>query len=102
METYEIQLHGHSLKLKTKHSRETLELFKSKVEKKLKQIQESHNQISLEKSLILASLCLAEDNHIIKESISKNLEGLESQVLNVLNDLESSSQDISFQVEQSL
>ena len=102
METYTIQLNGKSLTLKTEHNNQTLEVFKSKVEEKINQIKQSHSQISLEKLLLLTCLCLAEDNYFLKESINKNLNGLESQVQDVLKGLESSSQSVNFQVDQGL
>jgi len=97
METYNINLCGHLLKLKTEHNKETLNLFKFAVEEKLKDIQSSHQNISLEKALFLTCLCFAEEKYFLKEIIHKNLNGLESKARNVLKSLESSSQGINLE-----
>ena len=102
METYEIQLCGYPLKLKTEHSKGTLEIFKSEVEEKIKQITENHPTISLEKSLLLTCLCFAEDRYFLKKTINQNLDRLESKARIVLKGLEPSSQGIIFEDEKSL
>lgn len=102
MQTYEIQLQGQLLKIQTEHNQETLEIFKSKVEETLQNIVKNHQSISLDKSLLLACLCLAEDYHFLKQNVHQNLDRLESQVKNVFQSLEASSKELSFQVEKTL
>ncbi len=102
MKTYEIELCGYFLKLKTKHNKEILEVFKSEIEEKVEKIKENHTHISLEKALFLTCLCFAEDRYLLKKAINQNLDRLESKARNVLKGLESSSQGINFEGGKSL
>ena len=91
MNSYNVEFQSESFKLMTEHDSKIFVSLKSEVENKLKEVQNSHKGISIEKALFLTCLCLAEDKFFLKKAIDKNINQLESQAKSILADLESSS-----------
>ena len=90
MPSYNVEFQSESFKLATEHDSKVFADLKSEVENKLKEVQNSHTGISIEKALFLTCLCLAEDKFFLKKAIDKNINQLESQAKSILADLESS------------
>ena len=89
MHTYNVEFQSQSLKLMTEHDPKAFQALKSEVEKKLDEVQNSYNKISIEKALFLTCLHLAEDKFLLKKAIDKNINSLESQAKSILEELES-------------
>ncbi|MCZ0932818.1 MAG: cell division protein ZapA [Oligoflexia bacterium] len=91
MNSYNVEFQSESFKLATEHDSKAFTALKSEVESKLKEVQNSHKGISIEKALFLTCLCLAEDKFFLKKAIDKNINQLESQAKSILADLEASN-----------
>ena len=94
MNSYNVEFQSQSFKLMTEHDSEVFKALKSEVESKLKEVQSSHKEISIEKALFLTCLCLVEDKFLLKKAVDKNISHLESQARSILKDLESSPNGI--------
>ena len=91
MQTYQVNISGCPLKLKTEHDGATVDILKSEVELKIKDIQNRHSNISLQKALILACLHFAEGRFLLRKAVCEKLDHLEFQAQNVLKDMEPST-----------
>lgn len=91
MNSYNVEFQSESFKLVTDHEPKVFTALKLEVESKLKEIQDSHKRISIEKALFLTCLYLAEDKFFLKKAIDKNINQLESQAKSILTDLEASN-----------
>ena len=96
MNSYDIEFQSQSFSLKTEHDSKVFQALRSEVDKKLKEVQSSNKGIPIDKALFLTCLYLAEDKFFLKKAIDKNINQLESQAKTILDDLESSSRNISF------
>ena len=94
MHSYSVDFQSQSFKLMTEHDSEVFKALKSEVENRLKEVQSSHKEISIEKALFLTCLHLAEAKFLLKKAIDKNINNLESQAKSILKDLESSPNGI--------
>ena len=94
MQTYDITIQGYPLKIKTEHDLETLEVLKSEVEHKIKNVLEDHPSLPLPKALLLTCLNIAEDKFLLKKELYKDLDRLNLQAQDILKDLESNSTPI--------
>ena len=90
MQTYQVNISGCPLKLKTEHDRATVDILKSEVELKIKDILNRHSNISLQKALILTCLHFAEGRFLLRKAICEKLDHLEFQAQDVLKGMESS------------
>ena len=97
MNSYEVELESQSFTVMSKHEDKLFQQVKSEFDKRLKEVQNSNPDISIDKSLFLTCLCLAEDKILLKKAIDKNITRLESQTKSLLKDLESSSYKINFE-----
>ncbi|MCY4321395.1 MAG: cell division protein ZapA [Bdellovibrionaceae bacterium] len=91
MNSYNVEFQSESFKLVTDHDPTVFKALKLEVESKLKEIQNSHKRISIEKALFLTCLYLAEDKFFLKKAIDKNINQIESQAKSILTDLEVSN-----------
>ena len=89
-QTYEVQIAGLGLKLRSSHDVETvkelIELVNDRVQKAL----DLNPNISFQKALLLASLHIAEDLVFLKRTTHTELDNLEHKAKRILTDLESS------------
>ena len=89
-QTYEVQIAGLGLKLRSAHDAETvnelIELVNDRVQKAL----DLNPNISFQKALLLASLHIAEDLVFLKRTTHAELDNLETKAKRILTELESS------------
>lgn len=88
--TYEVQLAGIPLRLKSSHDQETVDRLVELVNTKVNAILAEQSNLSFQQSLLLASLHLAEDFLMTNKNALSNLELIEDQAKAILSDLESS------------
>lgn len=88
--TFEVQVGGLSLKLKSSHDRETVNQLIGLVNAKVEGAHKAHPQISYQKALLLACLHLAEEQVLLKRGLSQELDQVENQVQQIFIELESS------------
>lgn len=95
LKTYEVQVGGCALRLKSSHDSTTLNEILQVVEK---QIAASKNQskgaVSAQKTLALSCLNFAEELVFLKSTVSRHLDQLESAAQSVFSELKSSSADL--------
>ncbi|MGE3681772.1 MAG: cell division protein ZapA [Bdellovibrionales bacterium] len=88
-ETYEVQVAGVSLRLKSSHSEQTVQELIDLVDSKIKEALSANNNVSFQKALMLASLHMAEDLIFLKRAVNSHLDKLESKAKGILNELDS-------------
>lgn len=88
--TFEVQLAGIAMRLKTSHDAATVENLVSLVNEKVDQILTDCPSISFQKALLLAALHMAEDMVTTKKQALLELDQLESKAKGILSELESS------------
>ena len=88
--TYEVQLAGIPLRLKTSHDQATVDRLVEKVNEKVQMVTSEQSSLSFQQCLLLASLHLAEDFLKTNKSALLELEAIETQAKSILSDLESS------------
>ena len=98
MNTYDVEFQSQCFRLKTDHGKEDFQALKSEVEKKVAEVQNSHEKISIERALFLTCLHLAEDKLLLKKAIDENIDSLESQAKDILKDIESSPNGKKFEI----
>lgn len=91
MNTYDIAIQGCPLKITTEHDLETVEVLKSEVDMKIKNILDDHPSLSLQKAFILGCLHLAEAKFLLRKEIYKDLDNLNLKAQDILKDLDSNS-----------
>ena len=84
MQTYQVNISGCPLKLKTEHDGATVDILKSEVELKIKDMLNSHSNISLQKALILTCLHFAEDQFLLRKALCERLDHLELKAQSLL------------------
>ena len=89
-QTYEIQVGGFPLKLKSSHDPQTVEQLSVLVNSKVEAALAAHPSLSYQKALLLACLHMAEDVVLLKRTALRELDQLELQAKQVFVDLESS------------
>ena len=88
-ETYEVQVAGLPLRLKSSHNTETVQELVDLVDAKVKEALAANPSISFQKALLLASLHVAEDLVFLKRAVRERLNGLEVKAKSILSELES-------------
>jgi len=88
--TFEVQLAGVPMRLKTSHDSATVEELVRRVNEKVEKIMSGSPNISFQKAVLLASLHLAEDLVVVKEQSLVELDHLETKAKKILSELESS------------
>lgn len=89
-QTYDVQIAGLPLKLRSSHDEKTVLELINMVDEKVKQAMDSSSSISFQKALLLAALHFAEDLVFLKKAAQQELGQLESKAKAILSDLESS------------
>lgn len=88
-ETYEVQVAGLPLRLKSSHDMQTVQELIDLVDGKVKEAMSSNANISFQKALLLASLHVAEDLVFLKRAIRGRLDLLEGKAKSALSELDS-------------
>ncbi len=88
-ETYEVQVAGLPLRLKSSHDHNTVQELIDMVDAKVKEALSANPNISFQKALLLASLHVAEDFVFLKRAVSDRLDNLESKTKSILSELDS-------------
>lgn len=88
--TYEVQVAGVPLKLRSSHEDRTVRELVGLVDEKVKQAMSSNSNISYQKALLLASLHIAEDLIYLKKAASERLEHLEVKTKSIIAELDAS------------
>jgi len=89
-ETFEVQIAGLPLRLRSSHSAQTVEELVSLVNDRVQKATAGNSNISFQKALLLASLHIAEDLLFLKRTAGRELEALEGKAKKILSELESS------------
>lgn len=89
-ETYEVQLAGVPMRLKTTHDPATVEQLVTMVNEKVEQILTDCPNISFQKALLLTALHMAEDSVTVQRQALNELDSLETKAKAILSELESS------------
>lgn len=89
-ETYDVQVAGLPLRLKSSHDRQTVQELIELVDAKVKEAMAVNPNISFQKALLLANLQVAEDLVFLKRALRGRLDGLESKAKSILSDLDAS------------
>lgn len=89
-ETYDVQVAGLPLRLKSSHDSETVQELIDFVDAKVKEAMAANPNISFQKALLLATLHVTEDLVFLKRALSSRLDNLESKAKSILSELDSS------------
>ena len=89
-DTYEVQVAGMPLRLKSSHDLATVQELIDLVDGKIKEAMSSNSSISFQKALLLASLHVAEDLVFLKRAVRNRLDSLEAKTKGILSELDSS------------
>jgi cell division protein ZapA len=89
-ETYDVQVAGLPLRLKSSHDVQTVQELIDLVDGKVKEAMAANSNISFQKALLLASLHIAEDFVFLKRAVRNRLDSLESKAKSVLTELDAS------------
>src|SRR6185437_11252175 len=89
-ETYDVQVAGMPLRLKSSHDQQTVQELIDLVDAKVKEAMSSNSSISFQKALLLASLHVAEDLVFLKRAVRLRLDTLETKAKGILSELDSS------------
>lgn len=87
-ETYEVQVAGLPLRLKSSHDEQTVQQLIDLVDSKIKEVLSANANISFQKALLLASLHVAEDLVFLKRAVHDRLDILEGKAKNILTELD--------------
>jgi cell division protein ZapA len=88
-ETYEVQVAGLPLRLKSSHDEKTVQELIDLVDGKIKEALSANSNISFQKALLLASLHVAEDLVFLKRAVRSRLDTLEDKTKSILTELDS-------------
>lgn len=88
-ETYDVQVAGLPLRLKSSHDEETVQELIDLVDGKIKEALSANSNITFQKALLLASLHVAEDLIFLKRAVSSRLDSLETKSKSILSELDS-------------
>jgi cell division protein ZapA (FtsZ GTPase activity inhibitor) len=89
-QTYEVQIAGLALKLRSSHDAQTVNELIELVNERVQKVLSTNPNISFQKALILASLHIAEDLVLLKRTTHTELDDLEIKAKRILTELESS------------
>lgn len=89
-DTYEVQVAGLPLRLRSSHDVQTVQELISLVDDRVKQALSANSSVSFQKALLLASLHIAEDLVFLKRAARSRLEQIEGKAKNILSELDSS------------
>lgn len=89
-ETYDVQVAGLPLRLKSSHDIETVQELVNLVDGKVKEALAANPNISFQKALLLANLHVAEDLVFLKRALKGRLDNLESKAKGILSELDAS------------
>ena len=89
LKTYDVQIGGYSLKLKTDQKSEKVNQLVKVVEGKIKESLEGHSNLSIQKALILSCLNMAEDYVNLKSKTRQELDVIESKLITIKSLLKS-------------
>ena len=89
-ETYDVQVAGLPLRLKSSHDEQTVQELIDLVDARVKEAMAANPNISFQKALLLASLHIAEDLVFLKRAINSRLNTLEIKAKGILSELDSS------------
>lgn len=87
--SYEVQVAGLPLRLKSSHDEQTVQELVELVDRKVKEAMNSSSSISFQKALLLASLHVAEDLVFLKRAVRSRLDTLETKAKSILSELDS-------------
>lgn len=87
--TYDVQVAGLPLRLKSSHDEQTVQELVELVDQKVKEAMNSSSSISFQKALLLASLHVAEDLVFLKRAVRNRLDSLETKAKGILSELDS-------------
>lgn len=88
-ETYDVQVAGLPLRLKSSHDEQTVQELIDLIDLKVKEAMSSNSSISFQKALLLASLHVAEDLVFLKRAVKTRLDLLETKAKSILSELDS-------------
>lgn len=88
-ETYEVQVAGLPLRLKSSHDEQTVQELVDLIDGKIKEALSANSNISFQKALLLASLHVAEDLVFLKRAVRSRLDTLEDKTKSILSELDS-------------
>ena len=88
--TYEVELAGMPLKLRSSHDQKFVDELICLVDEKVNDALKNNSNVPFQKALLLASLHLAEDLLFLKKAARSELDRLEARTHDILTDLESS------------
>ena len=88
-ETYDVQVAGLPLRLKSSHDEQTVQELIDLIDHKVKEAMSSSSSISFQKALLLASLHVAEDLVFLKRAVRSRLDLLETKAKSILTELDS-------------
>ena len=89
-ETYDVQVAGLPLRLKSSHDQQTVQELIDLVDGRVKEAMAANSNISFQKALLLASLHVAEDLVFLKRALRGRLDNLETKAKGILTELDSS------------
>ncbi len=87
--TFEVQIAGVSLRLKSSHDEQTVKELVRLVDEKIREALPLTKTGSIQNASILASLNLAEDYLMLKRKTLSELDGLEAKAQKVISEMES-------------
>lgn len=89
-ETYDVQVAGLPLRLKSSHDTQTVQELIDLVDAKVKEAMSANPNVSFQKALLLATLHVAEDFVFLKRAVKGRLDNLESKAKGILQELDAS------------
>jgi cell division protein ZapA len=89
-ETYDVQVAGLPLRLKSSHDTQTVQELIDLVDGKVKEAMAANPNISFQKALLLATLHVAEDFVFLKRALKGRLDNLETKAKGILSELDTS------------
>lgn len=90
IETYDVQVAGLPLRLKSSHDENTVQELIDLVDAKVKEAMAANSTISFQKALLLTSLHIAEELVFLKRAVRSRLDLLETKAKGILTELDSS------------
>ncbi len=89
-QTYEVQIAGLPLKLRSSHDAKTVNELIELVNERVQIALEQNPNISFQKALLLTALHIAEDLVLLKRTTTSELDDLEIKAKRIISELESS------------
>lgn len=89
-ETYDVQVAGFPLRLKSSHDQQTVQELIDLVDAKVKEAMAANPNISFQKALLLAALHATEELVFLKRALNSRLDNLETKAKSILTELDSS------------